>query len=117
MARKESSLKLSLARVNWRTLIKSNEKLKVDMKGELESLYSQKKISSSQYFKESRALLVKHQERVKKLTEDYKNEKVKIPKDLVLNLERLEREFKEGNHLLTAGYWSDLASKGIVARA
>ena len=116
LARKESSLKLSLARVNWRTLIKSNEKLKVDMKGELESLYSQKKISSSQYFKESRALLVKHQERVKKLTEDYKNEKVKIPKDLVLNLERLEREFKERNHPLIAGYWSDLASKGIVAR-
>lgn len=116
LARKESALKLSLARVNWRTLVESNEKLKVDMKGELWSLYSQKKISSSQYFRESRALLIKHQEKVKKLTEDYKNELVKIPKDLVLNLERLEREFKERNHLLTAGYWSDLASKGIVAR-
>lgn len=117
LARKESVLKLSQARVNWRTLIESNEKLKVGVKGELETLYSQKKISSSQYFKESRALLVKHQERVKKLTEDYKNELVKIPKDLVLSLERLEREYEERNHLLTAGYWSDLASKGIVVRS
>ena len=115
LAREESVRQTSQARVDWRESVEKNIKTKDSKKSVLVNRYSQGEIKSTQYFKELRALLLAHQEVTLKLTEDYKNKRDLIPKNLSTFLQSLEYQLKASELDAIKKYWSDLSKVGIVA--
>jgi hypothetical protein len=116
LAREESLRQTAQARVDWRESVEENVKTKDSKKSALTTRYKQGEIKSSQYFKELRALLFASQEVTRKLTEDYKNKRDMIPKNLSILLQSLEYQLKTSELDAIKKYWSDLSKIGIVVR-
>lgn len=115
LAREESQRLISQARVDWRESVEENVKTKDSKKSALANRYNQGEIKSTQYFKELRALLLANQEVTRKLTEDYKNKRDTIPKDLLIFLQNLDHQLKTSELEAIKKYWSGLSKSGIVA--